>query len=114
MGMGGSMNQELQAQKDKMWDDGLAAITTNDRHSFDDMAFGCLLGAFAADSCGSYLEFTEETASSQDMYMAMMMPGGGPHSVAAGQITDDSEMAMSLLTGIVEENDKDEIAPNAN
>ena len=91
------MNQELQDQKDKMWDEGLAAISANSRYSFDDMAFGCLLGAFAADSCGSYLEFHEETADQQELYMAMMMPGGGPHSVASGQITDDSEMAMSLL-----------------
>ena len=45
--------------------------------------------------------------------MAMMMPGGGPHNVAGGQITDDSEMAMSLLQAIVEENDKDEILPNS-
>jgi len=27
----------------------------------------------------------------------MQMPGGGPHSVGPGQITDDSEMAMALL-----------------
>jgi len=45
-----------------MWERGLAEITANKRYSFDDMAFGCLLGAFAADSCGSYLEFKEETA----------------------------------------------------
>jgi len=37
--------------------------------------------------------------------MCMMMPGGGPHNVAPGQITDDSEMAMSLLKGIVESNE---------
>jgi hypothetical protein len=30
----------------------------------------------------------------------MMMMGGGPHKVAGGQITDDSEMAMSLLTAL--------------
>jgi len=32
----------------------------------------------------------------------MMMMGGGPHNVAGGQVTDDSEMAMSLLTALVE------------
>jgi len=31
-----------------------------------------------------------------------MMMGGGPHNVAGGQVTDDSEMAMSLLTSLVE------------
>jgi len=35
-----------------------------------------------------------------------MMMGGGPHKVAGGQITDDSEMAMSLLNAIVEMNEK--------
>ena len=29
------------------------------------------------------------------------MPGGGPHSVAAGQVTDDSEMMLCQLQGIV-------------
>jgi len=32
----------------------------------------------------------------------MMMMGGGPHEVAGGQITDDGEMSMSLLTSLVE------------
>ena len=36
----------------------------------------------------------------------MMMMGGGPHKVAGGQITDDSEMAMSLLNAMVEANEK--------
>jgi len=60
------------------------------------------LGAFAADSCGSYLEFNEETATKQELMQCMMMMGGGPHNVAGGQVTDDSEMAMSLLTSLVE------------
>ena len=41
----------------------------------------------------------------------MTMPGGGPWRVAAGQITDDSELAMCLMRGIldsisIEENNK--------
>jgi len=67
MGMGGPMDQDLQDQKDKMWEDGLVAIKANEKHSFEDMAFGCLLGAFAADSCGSYLEFLEETADQREL-----------------------------------------------
>lgn len=34
----------------------------------------------------------------------MTMPGGGYHKVAAGQITDDSELALCLLKGLVESN----------
>lgn len=35
----------------------------------------------------------------------MTMPGGGPHKVGPGQITDDSEMAMCLMWALVEAND---------
>ena len=63
MGMGGSQNNELQAQRDKQWAEGSAAIMANQKNSFDDLAFGALLGAFTADACGSYLEFNEETAT---------------------------------------------------
>lgn len=34
----------------------------------------------------------------------MMMPGGGPHRVGPGQITDDSELAMCLLWGLTDSN----------
>jgi len=31
----------------------------------------------------------------------MSLPGGGPHGVAPGQITDDGELTLSLLNGLV-------------
>ena len=31
----------------------------------------------------------------------MSMPGGGCHKVAPGQVTDDSELSMCLLNGLV-------------
>ena len=34
--------------------------------------------------------------------MCMSMPGGGPHMLAPGQVTDDSELAMCLMHGLVE------------
>jgi len=34
----------------------------------------------------------------------MLMPGGGPHSVAPGQVTDDSELAMCLMWAILKGN----------
>ena len=32
----------------------------------------------------------------------MTMPGGGPWKSAAGQVTDDSELAMSMMNGLVQ------------
>ena len=34
------------------------------------------------------------------------MPGGGCHGVAPGQVTDDSELAMCLMHGLIEGNGK--------
>lgn len=34
----------------------------------------------------------------------MKMPGGGQHKVAPGQGTDDSELATSLMLGLIDEN----------
>lgn len=38
------------------------------------------------------------------MEKCMQMPGGGPHKIGAGQITDDSEMALCLMKGIIDSN----------
>ena len=38
------------------------------------------------------------------------MPGGGPHAVAPGQVTDDSELAMCLMHGLIEGNGKLDMA----
>ena len=32
----------------------------------------------------------------------MTMPGGGPHNINGGQITDDSEQAMCLMQALIE------------
>ncbi len=32
-------------------------------NSFEDRAYGCIIGAFAGDACGSYLEFSREIIS---------------------------------------------------
>jgi len=52
--------------------------------SFEDRAFGCILGAFAADSCGSYLKFSLTLAEEAKMDECMKMPGGGPFGLAKG------------------------------
>ena len=56
-----------------------------------------MIGAFVADSLGSLVEFSECEVQKDKLDEVMTMPGGGPHKVGPGQITDDSEMAMCLL-----------------
>ena len=69
------------------------------------------MGAFVSDSCGSYLEFYGGTkddelimASEEVLDKCMSMPGGGYHKIAAGQVTDDTELMQCLLWGYVESN----------
>ena len=49
------------------------------KDSFEDRAYGAILGAFAADSCGSFREFSGNVAGAEEMEVCMAMPGGGPH-----------------------------------
>lgn len=74
------------------------------KNSEEDRAYGAIIGAFIADSCGSYYEFSKKKLSDNEMAECMRMPGGGPHKVAPGQPTDDSELSMCLLNSIVESN----------
>ena len=68
---------------------------------FEDRAFGSVIGAFIGDSIGSFTEF--RSIVDEDMAeKALLMPGGGPFNVSPGQVTDDSELALSLARGIVD------------
>jgi ADP-ribosylglycohydrolase len=81
-------------------------VPTFEENSFEDRAHGCILGAFIGDSCGSYNEFCTKIRDNEFMDKCMEMNGGGPFKLAAGQVTDDSELAMCAMTGIIE-NDED-------
>lgn len=74
------------------------------KDSEDDKAYGAILGAFIGDSCGSYHEFSKRQLNDNEMNECMMMPGGGPHKVAPGQVTNDSELALCLMNSIIESN----------
>ena len=68
---------------------------------FEDRAFGSCVGAFIGDSIGSFTEF-RSIVPEEIVEQALMMPGGGPFNVSPGQVTDDSELALSLARGIVD------------
>lgn len=70
--------------------------------SFRDCAYGSMLGVFIGDSCGSKNEFNRSRASEKFMDKAMTMCGGGPWELYPGQITDDGEMTLCLMLGLID------------
>ena len=60
----------------------------------------CILGAWVGDAIGGVLEFGG-VPSRGAVDEAFRMCGGGVHKLGPGQVTDDSEMGISLLRGLV-------------
>ena len=54
------------------------------------------------------LEFTPEVVDEETMDMCMEMMGGGMFEVGPGQVTDDSEMAMCMMWGLIKGNEGNE------
>ncbi|TNC49317.1 hypothetical protein FHG66_11325 [Rubellimicrobium rubrum] len=67
-------------------------------------AQGCLLGQFAGDALGAQVEFLSpaDIRRKHPQGVTEMRPGG-TWGLLAGQITDDSEMALALARGLLEE-----------
>lgn len=82
----------------------LATIDGIEKGSFRDHAFGCILGAFIGDACGASKSSAAEKLSKDEAEKALKMNGGGVHNIGAGQVTSGSELALCLMTGIVEAN----------
>ncbi|KAL3816016.1 hypothetical protein ACHAXA_010787 [Cyclostephanos tholiformis] len=55
-----------------------------------------MMGAFVGDAVGVVLEFSKFTISEARVLAAMSYPGGGPHCVGKGQISDDGELTIAL------------------
>jgi len=51
---------------------------------------------------GSYHEFSEASYAQTIIDTVMEQPGGGTFNLSKGQITDDSELALSLAYGLIE------------
>ena len=67
---------------------------------------GSILGAFIGDSLGSFREFCRGDCPEELIEEALTMPGGGHWNLLPGQITDDSELAMCMLRGLLAGNGK--------
>jgi ADP-ribosyl-[dinitrogen reductase] hydrolase len=62
---------------------------------------GCLIGGAVGDAAGATLEFRAGKLTDTVIKQALRMPGGGAHNVAAGQVTDDTELALSLMSVLI-------------
>lgn len=72
-----------------------------------DRVYGAFLGALCGDAAGATLEFSRCVLTPRDVDCAMDMPGGGVFRVGKGQITDDSECALSLARGLLSHQPRD-------
>lgn len=69
----------------------------------ENLAQGCLVGAFVGDSAGARLEFLGRRPDEPQLDDALAMKGGGVFRVAPGQVTDDGELALALARALVGE-----------
>jgi ADP-ribosyl-[dinitrogen reductase] hydrolase len=68
--------------------------------TLQDAALGSLLGACVGDAAGAFLEFLGRKPNLSEVNLAILMPGGGYHRVAPGQITDDGELTLCLAQAL--------------
>ena len=65
-------------------------------------AKGCMLGAAVGDAVGAFLEWKWAPVPESEIKEALALKGGGPHLLAPGQVTDDTEQALCLAAGLIE------------
>jgi ADP-ribosylglycohydrolase len=66
------------------------------------VAMGAIKGALIGDAAGSVMEFKflSTLPTEADVISALALNGGGVFRLAAGQITDDGELTLSLLRAL--------------
>ena len=67
-----------------------------------DRALGMIIGSAIGDSIGSYVEFSYNWISIDQLNDAMNMKGGGVHGISSGQVTDDTELSVCLTKSLIE------------
>jgi len=85
-----------------------------DFRSIKNKIYGGLYGLLVGDALGSRYEFLEKDEATLKVKKDMVgdkLPilGGGPFEVFPGQITDDSEMTISLLKSLAEKHKYDQV-----
>lgn len=69
--------------------------------TFENRVEGCIIGAICGDAVGAFLEFSS-SVTDWEVNRALTLPGGGPHQLGEGQITDDSELLLCLGQALAE------------
>lgn len=72
--------------------------------TFRDKAFGAMIGSFIGDTIGASINSGNQLPSSQEVARSLQMVGGGPKNLGPGQVSDQSELAMALVWGLIEAN----------
>ena len=66
-------------------------------------------GTLVGDACGAVLEGAGSAVLTEDLVdRALTFPGGGPHRVGPGQITDDGELTIALYQAL---KNRDQVYP---
>lgn len=85
---------------------------TDSNHAIRNRALGAWYGQLIGDSLGSLVEFrTQESIAAEYPEGVRDLADGGPFDLAAGQPTDDSELALALARSLVRNNgyDRDDV-----
>ncbi len=69
--------------------------------------YNTFLAGWCAEAVGARLEFMHKTFTDEEVFEAFHMVGEASSGVNPGQITDDSEMEMSLLSALIEGKDEE-------
>jgi ADP-ribosyl-[dinitrogen reductase] hydrolase len=64
-------------------------------------AQGCILGALLGDAIGAHIEFISNPTGGQ-IDEACRLPGGGRWGLSRGQVTDDGELTLACMRGIMQ------------
>lgn len=68
----------------------------------NDNIYNTFLAGWCAEAVGARLEFMKKKFTDEEVFEALHMVGEASSSINPGQITDDSEMEMALLSALIE------------